>query len=585
MVLKAEKKLEKLDAQVFKQYAKPIVHMRKQHKRRQFGLVLGAGVSKSFNMPDWKDLLTQIANHKRINGKKVDRQNAPATARAEILYRRFEAQCRLDLEASGQEIYDHALERQVKGEWLEIIRGILYANLPDRDNLDREHPYLGEFLKIVKESPLTVTYNFDSCLEMMLLAWQKRKKDEERYYETVFDGSLPFRARNGIIYHPNGFLPENILDGFSDDIVFSEQSFGDQLLESVAGRHFSFAHHLSKHTCLFIGLSFDDENLRHLLRRGATTNPGHYHYCIQFREKGTPRNKEYEDALSEYRFEVYNLITLFLDADEIASLGRLLGYGFEDLKDIAKDANTNLSWVYYLTGIPGIGKTSVIRYMQSLWAYDEWPEEPLLTLAKPYTDLTLEERADLDNWVAYQFSIKNRKLNNEKEGVFLIDRATLDPITFIDEADMPDKAGHYKDVLKGGDIKCNLRSGRVLLLVGDTKEIATRLFLRGQVGRKSSPKYLDDQQEKLKSIYCVDEVQKVDTYNLTLLELVKKIARIIHREDYKEVNLEALLQSIQDGDIPCRTTTAKTAKGKKSTSHRRSSTPRSKSSTKKSKGS
>lgn len=583
MTLKAEKDREKLDVHVFKQYAKPIVHMRKQHSRRQFGLVLGAGVSKSFNIPDWKSLLTQIASNNRINGKKVDRQEAPATARAEILYRHFAEQRRLDLETSGQEMSDHAKERQVKGEWLEIIRRTLYAGLPDRANLDREHPYLGEFLKIVKESPLTVTYNFDSCLEMMLLAWQKRNKDEERYYETVFDGSLPFRARNGIIYHPNGFLPENILDGFSDDIVFSEQSFGDQLLESVAGRHFSFAHHLSKHTCLFIGLSFDDENLRHLLRRGATTNPGHYHYCIQFREKGAPRNREYEAALSEYRFEVYNLITLFLDPDEIASLGRLLGYDFEDLKDIAKDADTNLSWVYYLTGIPGIGKTSIIRYMQSLSTYDEWPEEPLLTLAKPYTELTSEERDDLDNWVAYQFSIKNKKLNSEKEGVFLIDRATLDPITFIDEDDMPGKAGHYKDVLKGGDIKSKLRSGRVLLLVGDTKEIATRLFLRGEAGRKSSPEYLNKQQEKLKSIYCVDEVQKVETYNLTLLELVKKIARIIHRENYKEVNLESLLQSIQDGDIPCRTTTVKTAKGKKSTSHRRSSTPQSKSSTKKSK--
>src|SRR2546421_6002762 len=108
MALRVEKKL---DAQVFKQYAKPIVHMRKQHKRSQFGIVLGAGVSKSFNIPDGKDLLTQIANHKRINGKKVDRENAPATARAEILYRRFAEQCRLDSEASGQKVDDHALQR------------------------------------------------------------------------------------------------------------------------------------------------------------------------------------------------------------------------------------------------------------------------------------------------------------------------------------------------------------------------------------------------------------------------------------------------------------------------------------------
>ena len=222
--------------------------------------------------------------------------------------------------------------------------------------------------------------------------------------------------------------------------------------------------------------------------------------------------------------------------------------------------------------------------MQSLWAYDEWPEEPLQTLAKPYTDLTTAERDILDNWVARQFAIKNESLIGEREGVFLIDRATLDPITFVDEANMPRKAEHYKEALKRGDDRRILRAGRVLLLVGDTKEISTRLLLRGEVGRRSNPDYLGEQQEKLKSIYCVDGVQQVDTTNLTLLELVKKIARIIHREDYRELDLEALLQSIQDGDIPCHTTPAKTAKGKKSTSRRHSSTPRSKSSTKKSRG-
>lgn len=580
MPTKAEKKL---DVKVFKQYAKAIVHMRKQHhKRSQFGLVLGAGVSNPFDIPVWKDLLTQIANHSKIDGKKVDKPDAPATARAEILYRHFAEKCRQELVSSGKEIDERALARQVKGDWLEIIRELLYANLPERDNIDRAHPYLGEFLDIVKKSPLTVTYNFDSCLEMMLLARQRRNREKERYYETVFDGSLPFRSHKGIIYHPNGYLPENILDGFSDDIVFSEQSFGDQLLESVAGRHFSFAHHLSKNTCLFMGVSFNDENLRHLLRRGATTNPGHYHYCIQWRRKGEHRNREFEDTLAEYRFEVYNLITLFLNDEEIASLGRLLGYDFEHLEDIAAEAGVNLTWVYYLTGIPGIGKTSVVRYMQSLWAYDEWPEEPLQTLAKPFPDLTTAERDTLDNWVARQFAIKNENLIGEREGVFLIDRATLDPITFVDEANMPRKAEHYKEALKRGDDKCLLRAGRVLLLVGDTKEISTRLLLRGEVGRRSNSDYLGEQQEKLKSIYCVDGVQQVDTINLTLPELVKKIARIIHREDYHEVDLEALLQSIQDGDIPCHTTPAKTAKGKKSTSRRRSSTPLSKNSTKKS---
>jgi hypothetical protein len=541
-----------LDAQVFQQYAKAVVHMRKQHERRQFGLILGAGVSKPFKIPIWKELLTQIANHSAVNGLSVDTHaDAPATTRAEILFRHFAKHRANDLRASNPDQSDHALNRRIKGEWLEIIREILYANVPDRETLHRAHPYLGEFLNIIKHSPLTITYNFDSCLEMMLLASQKENKDKLRYYETIFDGSLPFRSLEGNIYHPNGFLPDNILDGFSNDIVFSEQSFGDQLLDNVSGRYFSFAHHLSKNTCLFIGLSFDDENLRYLLRRSATTNPGHYHYCIQWREKGKTRDTAYENSLSEYRFEVYNLVTLFLDDDEIASLGRLLNCEFRDLRRIAEETSTPIGWIYYLTGIPGIGKTSVVRYMQSLMTYDEWPEEPLETLIKPFTDLTEPERKTLDDWVARQFAIKNERLINEKEGLFLIDRATLDPVTFVEESEMPEKAKAYGANLRMGDVRVQLKAGQVLLLVGNTEEIATRLFLRGESGSRNNPDYLDIQQDKLKSIYCVPGVELVKTNDLTLLELVKKIARIIFRGDYQEANLEDLLRSIQEGSIPC----------------------------------
>ncbi|TWC77088.1 hypothetical protein FB593_11924 [Rhizobium sp. SJZ105] len=52
-------------------------------------------------------------------------------------------------------------------------------------------------------------------------------------------------------------------------------------------------------------------------------NPGNFHYYIQWREAGAARNRESERAISEANFEVYNLITLFLDDPEISALGRL----------------------------------------------------------------------------------------------------------------------------------------------------------------------------------------------------------------------------------------------------------------------
>lgn len=567
-----------LDKEIIKQHSKAVVHMRKQIDREKFGLILGAGISRSFNMPTWKELLDGLARHDKVQGTRVDRPNETPTSRAEILYRLFADNRRKALSHTG--LNDHGLERRIKGEWFEIIRSILYADLPERDDLDRSHVYLGEFLDIISRSPLTVNYNFDSCIEMMLSARQKRTKDQNRLYETVYDGSLPFRSKTGIIYHPNGFLPDNVLEGFSDELVFSEKSFGDQLLESMAGRYYSLAHHLSKNTCLFIGLSFEDENLRHLLRRSATTNPGHYHYCIYWIGPGERRNKQYEAALAEYRFEIYNLITLFLRDDEIAALGRLLGYGFEKLQSLADDANAELTWVYYLTGIPGIGKTSVTRYMQGLAAYDEWLEEPLALLSEPFTELGKKEENTVNEWVARQFALKNERLLREREGIFLIDRAPLDPISFETPDQMGEKAAWYGPRLKQGDMDRRLRSGRVVLLVGDTQEISTRLSRRS--GERSDSDYLDKLQRKLEQIYTSDAVRVVHTNDLSLSELVKQIARIIHREEQSDVDLEELLQSVAKGATAWGGKPTKAKKGNRgSTSRHLSSTARKKASTKK----
>src|SRR5436190_24393345 len=129
---------ESLDKKILKRYSKPIVHMRKQHEREKFGLILGAGVSRSFNMPTWNQLLDDLAKHDKVKGSKVDQPNETPTSRAEILYRLFAEERKKAF--AHVKLTDHALERRVKGEWFEIIRSILYANLDNRDDLDRSHP-------------------------------------------------------------------------------------------------------------------------------------------------------------------------------------------------------------------------------------------------------------------------------------------------------------------------------------------------------------------------------------------------------------------------------------------------------------
>ena len=377
----------------------------------------------------------------------------------------------------------------------------------------------------------------------MLAARQKRNKEPQRGYQSVFDACLPFRTSAGIIYHLNGFLPDNVLEGISDGLVFSEEEFGEQLFGSMTGRYSSMAHHLSQNTFLFLGVSFADENLRHLMRRSAVNNPGHFHYCVHWLDDSKPRNPAYEAALFSYRFDLYNLVTLFLTDANIEALGRLITMKFPDYRDLTDDLGVRRTWIYYITGIPGIGKTSVCRYMGDLHTIDEWLEEPNALLGKPFHQLTPAEQGDVDTWIAIQFTKKNKLLHEVREGVVLVDRAPLDPLSFNTHADLSNKAKWYKhEAFIGKDPK-SFRPGMLILLQGNTHAVSARLAQKQVSGR--DPKYLQGLQDMLHFLYdCSELYGPVDTASMNLADQIKEVARIIYREPYAEVDIQAQLTKL-----------------------------------------
>ena len=144
------------DKDVLSRYGQPVACLRHAYSTTpgRLGLVCGAGISQGFGLPDWQSLLKQIALDRRVRGSQVDQIQATPTARAEMLFRHFEANQRALKKNRGK---GNSLDKEIKGEWFGIIRRILYAHLPNRDNLDTSHPYLGEYLDIILKSPLTWT--------------------------------------------------------------------------------------------------------------------------------------------------------------------------------------------------------------------------------------------------------------------------------------------------------------------------------------------------------------------------------------------------------------------------------------------
>jgi len=101
---------------ILKAHARPIAHMWRQIRANRFGLVLGAGVSLDFDVPDWDTLLARIAADPKVHGTDVvaSQIGAPASSLAQILFQHFASRV---LQKEG-----HAVSREeLKRSWRDVI--------------------------------------------------------------------------------------------------------------------------------------------------------------------------------------------------------------------------------------------------------------------------------------------------------------------------------------------------------------------------------------------------------------------------------------------------------------------------------
>ena len=68
----------------------------------------------------------------------------------------------------------------------------------------------------------------------------------------------------------------------------------------------------------------NDPTLRYMLRQCARIHPGHYHYYVSYVSAHDQPDKVRRRAEFDANFDIHNLITLFLNAADLAALGDLL---------------------------------------------------------------------------------------------------------------------------------------------------------------------------------------------------------------------------------------------------------------------
>lgn len=534
---------------LLEKYNKYIVHMRQQFDLApsKLGIVLGAGISINIGLPDWNELVAKISQRDDIIklGITIDLKNDPIS-NAQLLFQAYKASKLKN--ASKEDKSYNRIEMIIKAGWREIVHDTLYNHIPERiDEIVHEDDYLWSLIRVIKKTPMTVNYNFDDTLQRMIS--HKKTEEDSRGYETLWNTNIYMYPKSScVLYHPNGYLPYKLSEHPSENIVFQEDSFADQLIDSINGHYNVLLDYFTHNTCLLIGLSLCDPTLKHILRNNAINYPGTYHYYIKYSPNRNDDTNEITQTLAN--FDVYNLITLYLNKEEIGALLDLLVMDERDFIHYLEEIGKPISYQYFLVGAVGVGKTTALSYFRGLKTIDEWTNNMPDEMAKDPSKVSDQTKIKaIDNWIIDQWYIKNNKLLDcaEKPNLIIVDRGPLDMLAFTPKGQWQSKSRMILNGISPRMANRKLCSAEVIFLEGDPAIMAARSIL---IQRDTDKNNLQKQQKLIHYIYAKagNALKTIDTRNKEKGDVVRAIARIIFLEDYEEAPLHNMLIDFMNGD-------------------------------------
>jgi hypothetical protein len=535
--------------QLLATFARQVSHMRQQALCDRLCLVFGAGAGYDLGFPQWKTLLDRLGEGlEGYDTAQASAENEVALAQLISKLFQFDFEKRTPPPPLENAAAQKQHEAKLNKAWRDRIYDALYRDVETTDEsaFTDQPSYYSAFIDVIKRSSVTITYNFDNSIERFLAASRSAsEKTRRRGYTTIYDENSQLPAIYPIIYHPNGFLAHIKNEKPSVQLTLSEVSFTDQLDDSIAGRHAVLYSELTQKTCLFIGCSLSDPTLSYLLKRNARHHPGHYHYFVYWTGPDG-ENSPCSEAFSERLFDLYNLITLNLSTKELLALGDLLSYGDDFLLEVMRDSDIDGMFTYIVTGAVGSGKSSVISHFRSLKQHDEWLEPRLEGMEKD-VELVEDERVRIiDQWVDSQFALKNRVLysNENAIGIHILDRGPLDPLAFTKDGKLDRRAKRLKNAIcKKSKLHKEIVPAHVIILQADPIDMETRAVARG---KDFSADSLSRQQSLLQEVYSAGAgVSVIDTRGLSVPQVVRRVAQVIHRAPYLELNLTARVDELQ----------------------------------------
>lgn len=228
-------------------------------------VVCGAGISVSAGIPSWNTLLLSMLNKCVNDAYKFEIADAQESL------------------PSSNIILGKYLKLMLGQDFEKVLKECLYDSLGETDTYFgkrtyKETPLLQALIKLIRPRrnkgnvESVISFNFDSLIEDTL---DKYGIDNQ----AIYDEGVVVSSTKIPIYHVHGYLPR-LANIKTSNIVFSEDAYHTQFIDPYSWSNLIQLYKYMNNTCLLVGLSITDPNLRRLLdiskRKNNYDKPRHY---------------------------------------------------------------------------------------------------------------------------------------------------------------------------------------------------------------------------------------------------------------------------------------------------------------------
>ena len=269
-----------------------LINLRESYRNQKLVLVLGSGSSKAYGLPDWDTLLQKLLMKSLESESEIfnDSKNISSLIINLFSPSRLILARNIQLRCKNNNLEDLSFEKDV--------RDVIYEEIDDTE-INPSFKEIRQFCIAPGKSPnldSIITFNYDDTLENCL-----SQLEIEIPFKSIYSAGVQPKVGELPIYHVHGFLPRNGKLDSKNKITLSEDLYHQLYKEIYCWSNIVQINKYTNNTCLFIGTSFTDPNLRRLLDVAKEQKGDKliYHYIIRKRHNEEKIKNEFSKIISK----------------------------------------------------------------------------------------------------------------------------------------------------------------------------------------------------------------------------------------------------------------------------------------------